>query len=307
MAGESPILLLGKTGQLGRELCRALAPLGPISALGREDLDLGTPERIRDGIRKIRPALIVNAAAYTAVDRAEDEPDLAWAVNAVAPGILAEEAKALDVPLVHYSTDYVFDGRGAAADEGGGLRPYRETDPPDPINHYGRSKLAGEQAIQAAAPGHLIFRTSWLYAAHGRNFLQSILKQAREKPVLTVVSDQIGSPTCAHLVAEATARILSQTWARDGTQGLRDRGGLYHMAAAGRTSWHGFAEAIVARARAKEPGAIKARAIEQTSTAALDLRAQRPRFSALDCTALREASGIALPDWKEQLDLCLDS
>ncbi len=307
MAGGPPILLLGKTGQLGRELGRALAPLGPISALGREDMDLGTPERIRDGIREILPALIVNAAAYTAVDRAEDEAELAWAVNAVAPGILAEEAKALDVPLVHYSTDYVFDGRGAAAGEGGSRRPYRESDSPNPVNEYGRSKLAGEQAIQEGGPAHLIFRTSWLYAAHGRNFLQSILTQAREKPALSVVSDQIGSPTWARLVAEATARILSQTWARDGARGLKDGGGLYHMAAAGRTSWHGFAEAIVARARAKAPGAIKARTIEETSTAALDLRAQRPRFSALNCTALRETFGIALADWKEQLDLCLDS
>ncbi len=192
MASGPPILLLGKTGQLGRELCLALAPLGPISALGRADMDLGTPERIRDGIRELRPALIVNAAAYTAVDRAEDEAELAWAVNAVAPGVLAEEAKALNVPLVHYSTDYVFDGRGAAG-EGGSRRPYREADPPDPINHYGRSKLAGEQAVQAAGPAHLILRTSWLYAAHGANFLQSILTQAREKPVLSVVSDQIGS------------------------------------------------------------------------------------------------------------------
>ncbi len=307
MAGGPPILLLGKTGQLGRELCFALAPLGPISALGREDLDLGTPERIRDGIREIRPALIVNAAAYTAVDRAEDEAELAWAVNAVAPGVLAEEAKALNVPLVHYSTDYVFDGRGEVVGRGGGPRPYREADPPGPLNHYGSSKLAGELAVQAAGPAHLILRTSWLYAAHGRNFLQFILKQAREKPVLSVVSDQIGSPTWARFVAEATARILSQTWVQHGVQGLRDRGGLYHMAAAGRTSWHGFAEAIVARARAKDPGAIKARTIEEASTAALDLRAQRPRFSALDCTALREAFGIAPPDWKVQLDLCLDA
>jgi dTDP-4-dehydrorhamnose reductase len=270
-------------------------------------MDLGAPERIREGIRELRPALIVNAAAYTAVDHAEDEPDLAWAVNAVAPGILAEEAKALNAPLVHYSTDYVFDGRGAAAGEGGGPRPYRESDPPGPLNHYGRSKLAGEQLIQAAGSAHLIFRTSWLYAAHGRNFLQSILKQAREKPVLTVVSDQIGSPTWVRWVAESTARILSETWARDGAEDLGEKGGLYHMAAAGWTSWHDFAEAIIARARAEEPGAIKARAIEQASTAALNLRAQRPRFSALDCTALREAFGIALPDWKQQLDRCLNA
>ena len=165
--------------------------------------------------------------------------------------------------------------------------------------------MAGEQAIQAVGPAHLIFRTSWLYATRGPNFLQSILKQAREKRELTVVSDQIGSPTWARLVAEATVRILSQTWARDGAQDLKDRGGLYHMSAAGWTSWHGFAEAIVEWARAKEPDSIKARTIEETATAEFHLRAQRPRFSVLDCTALRETFGIALPDWKDQLDLCL--
>lgn len=301
-----PILLLGKTGQVGWELRRTLAPVAPVMALGRQDIDLGQPDQIRGTIREIDPSLIINAAAYTAVDRAEEERDLAWAVNAVAPGILAEEAKRLKIPLVHYSTDYVFGGRLEGASGTGDRQPYRESDAPCPLNEYGRSKLAGDRAIQSVDPPHLIFRTSWVYSMRGRNFLLAIRKQAREKSELTVVSDQIGSPTWARLIAEATAQILSQTSAGDLGQHIKDRSGLYHMSAAGRTSWHGFAEAILERARLREAETIKAETVEEISTEQLNLRAERPQFSALDCSNLRETFGVVLPDWSLQLDLCLD-
>ena len=294
-----PILLLGRDGQLGWELRRALAPLGPVLALGRGDVDLADGGRVRACVRDAAPALIVNAAAYTAVDGAEDEEALALAVNGTAPGILAEEARRLGVPLVHYSTDYVF---GGDADRS---QPYDESAAPAPVNAYGRSKLAGEAAVRAVGPAHLILRTSWIYAARGRNFLRTMQRLAGERDELRVVDDQIGSPTWARALAEATALILARCGAPQDTTGLAERGGLYHLAAAGSVSWHGFAQAIVDRLPTGEAPHPPVTVVPIT-TAEYPTPAARPAYSVLDCTAAARTFGIALPPWQEQLALCLD-
>ena len=296
-----PILLLGAAGQIGWELARTLAPLGPVVALSRAEIDLASAEAIRDRVRTTAPGLIVNAAAYTAVDRAEREPDLATAVNGTAPGVLAEEAKRLRVPLVHYSTDYVFDGRPPAGADGA-ARPYVESDPAAPINVYGLSKLAGEQAIRAVAPIHLILRTSWIYAARGRNFLDTMRRLAAERDEVRVVADQTGGPTWARMVAEATAQILAATWGAAGPDGLADRGGTYHLSASGATSWHGFAAAIFAAMAASGARVPRLTAI---TTADYPTPAARPAYSVLDGSALACAFGLALPPWPDQLALCL--
>ena len=220
---------------MGWELQRSLAALGDVVATNRHELDLRDSTAIRRTVREARPDIIVNAAAYTAVDNAESEPDIAMQVNAIAPGILAEEAKRLGALLVHYSTDYVFDGSKKS--------PYKEEDAPNPLSVYGRTKLDGEQAIAASKCRHLIFRTSWVYSSRGRNFLLTILKAAREKPELRVVDDQFGAPTSSVAIADATARVLQVT----GPQGL------YHMTAGGRTSWFGFAQAILRNAAISTP------------------------------------------------------
>ena len=296
-----PILLIGKTGQIGWELERTLAQLGPLVVPGRADIDLARPDSIRHRVREIGPKLIVNAAAYTAVDLAESETEAAMAINGTAPGVLAEEAKRLGVPLVHYSTDYVFDGRPRRGPDGN-ARPYVETDEVGPINAYGRSKLAGEQAIRAVAPVHLIFRTSWVYAARGRNFLKTIQRLAAEREELRVVSDQIGSPTWARVVAEATAQILAATWSGSGPGDLSDKGGLYHFSAAGSTSWYGFAEAIFA---AETAVGNRVPRVEPISTDEYSLPAKRPAYSVLDSGALAQTFGVSLPPWQHQLSLCL--
>ncbi len=285
----APILLIGRNGQIGRKLCEALAPLGALEALDRAALDLADPDSIRDTVRRIAPGLIVNAAAYTAVDKAQEEAGLAMAVNAVAPGILAEEAKRLGAPLVHYSTDYVFDGTAS--------RPYRETDATNPLGEYGRSKLAGEEAIRAVGPIHLILRTAWVYAMHGHNFLLTIQRLAREREELRIVGDQRGAPNWAGGIATATAAILAQG-------GLAEKSGLYHLAAAGETTWHGFAEAIVAALR--ETGEeVRTTRVAPIATADYPTPAARPAYSVLDCSKLRETFGVTLPDWRESLSACL--
>lgn len=289
MTADGPILLLGRDGQLGTALRRALAPLGPVVALGRAELDLADADSIRARIRAASPSLIVNAAAYTAVDQAETEPDLAMAVNGTAPGVLAEAAKRHAVPLIHYSTDYVFDGEG--------VRPYRETDRTGPINVYGRSKLAGEAAIRAVGPVHLILRTSWVYSARGRNFFTTMLRLATERDELTVVADQTGAPTFAGDIANATARILMQA------DRITDRAGLYHLSASGETTWHGFAEAIVAGARAKDMSVV-AQKVVPIASADYPTPALRPRYSMLDNTLVETAFGIVMPDWRDGLDRC---
>ena len=221
------ILLSGRNGQVGRELERSLAPLGEVIATDRAMLDLADAEAIRRMVRETKPGVVVNAAAYTAVDRAESEPEAAMRINGTAPGVFAEEAGRLGALLVHYSTDYVFDGTKAT--------PYVEEDPTHPLNVYGRSKLEGERAIHASGCRHVVLRTSWIYSARGSNFLRAILRRAREQSELRVVNDQIGAPTSAAAIARATALILGRTGPE----------GVFHASASGQTSWHGFAEAIV--------------------------------------------------------------
>jgi len=269
------ILLTGRNGQVGWELQGALAPLGELTALGRAELDLGDAGRIRDAVRTTKPDVVVNAAAYTAVDKAEAERDLAFAVNAVAPGILADEAKRAGALLVHFSTDYVFDGTKGS--------PYTETDPTCPINVYGASKLEGERSIAASGCRHLILRTSWVYGPRGNNFMLTMLRLARERPELRVVDDQVGAPTSSLAIARATAQLL-----RPGA------GGLYHLSAAGETTWCGFARAIFARAGIATP--VLAIRTEDYPTPA-----RRPRNSRLDCSRLRKDFDVALAPWEDQL------
>jgi dTDP-4-dehydrorhamnose reductase len=296
------ILLIGATGQIGWELQRALASLGPVKAPGRDRLDLADRDQLRRCVRDIVPDLVINAAAYTDVDGAEANEDLAMAVNAEAPGILAEEARRLDIPLVHYSTDYVFGGVPAAASEN---RPYREDDPTSPINTYGRSKLAGERAIQAVAGPHLIFRTSWIYAARGSNFLRTMQRLARDRDELRVVEDQTGAPTWARMVAEATLQALARCWAPGDADPLSGSGGLYHLSATGQATWHAFAEAILRHALEADDRNVRARRVVPIPSSAFPRPARRPAYSVLDNSAVCEAFDIRLPHWHSQLDLCL--
>lgn len=290
-----PILLLGREGQLGWELARTLAPLAPILGLAHADLDLAEPDAIRSVVRATRPRLIVNAAAYTQVDKAETEPELAMAINGTAPGILAEEAKRVGAALVHYSTDYVFDGAGD--------RPWREDDPVAPLNAYGASKLLGEQAVAATGAPHLIFRTAWVYADRGRNFLKTMQRLAVERDELRVVDDQRGSPTWARLIAEATALVLAAAGCGDdGSSALAERGGLYHLTATGETTWCGFAEAIIA---ASAPPDRRPARVVGIATRDYPTPAKRPAYSVLDCGRLTQSFGIRLPDWRDGLMLCL--
>jgi dTDP-4-dehydrorhamnose reductase len=290
-----PILLLGRDGQLGFELARALSTQGDLVAWGRAELDLARPEAIARRIAALAPGLIVNAAAYTAVDAAEDDEDTAFVVNAAAPAALARAARAGDAALVHFSTDYVFDG--AARD-----RPRREDDPVAPLGVYGRSKLAGEEEIRASRCVHLIVRTAWVYGNRGRNFLLTMRRLGRERARLAVVDDQIGGPTWSRLLAEATAQILAQTWLTSGTAGVEDVAGTYHLACAGATSWHGFARAIFAALAAAGETVPR---LDPIPTASYPTRARRPAYAVLDCGKARRTFGIALPDWEAALGLCL--
>lgn len=280
------ILLTGRNGQVGWELQRALAPLGEVTALDREHLDLADADAIRGAIRAVSPDIIVNAAGYTAVDLAETEAALAMRINATAPGVMAEEARTRGIQLVHYSTDYVFDG----AKEG----PYTEDDTAAPLNAYGRSKLAGEQAIRTTGCRHLIFRTSWVYGLRGKNFLRTILRLAEERAELRIVDDQFGAPTWSRLIAEATALALA---------GPGQPEGLYHLASGGHTSWHGFVERILdlsRNLRTREP------VLTAIPTREYPLPAVRPRNSRLACDRLAHEASIQLPDWRHGLALCLD-
>ncbi len=288
------ILLTGKNGQVGWELQRTLAAFGEVITLGRGEMDLAKPETIRACIRKIKTDIIVNAAAYTAVDKAESEPELAMAINGVAPGIMAEEAKRVGVPLVHYSTDYIFDGKKPGA--------YSEEDAPNPASVYGRSKLAGENAIRASGADHLIFRTSWVFAARGTNFLTTILRLAGEREELRVVADQFGAPTWARLVAEVTALALQQDIAR--RKSSRFDSGTINITAAGETSWHGFASAIITAAR--ERGAtLKCSKVVPITSAEYPLPAARPANSRLSGTKLAQRYGLEMPGWDCSMHLCL--
>ena len=284
------ILITGSTGQLSRELQLALAGEGKVLALGHKLLDLAEPAQIRRQVRLLRPDLIINAAAYTAVDPAQDDRDRAFAVNAIGPGVLAEEAAALGVPLIHYSTDYVFDGRKNG--------PYSEEDVPAPLSVYGASKLAGEQAIQAVGGDHLILRTSWVYSLHGRNFLLTMRHLLQERDALSVVDDEIGAPTWAGMIAQVTAEIVRKR--RSGSGGP---GGLYHLTASGETSWYGFACHIAQHLQSQ--GLLRAR-IEPTRSADYPTAAQRPLNSRLNCARLQRDWQITLPSWETALQQCLN-
>lgn len=291
------ILLLGKDGQVGWQLQRSLAPHGRVVACGRAECDLSDLDLIRSMVREIKPSVIVNATAYTAVDKAESDVGLAQRVNAEAPGVLAEEAVRLGSLLVHYSTDYVYGGTKAT--------PWVETDPTNPQNVYGATKLAGEAAIRAVGCQSLIFRTSWVFGARGGNFVKTILRLARDKESLDVVDDQIGSPTPAALIATVTGVVLAMLWRGQRLDSGENR--LYHLAAARPVSWCEFARTIVALAGVM-PGfdlRLKADAIRAITTAEYPTPARRPANSRLDCTRLETDFGLQMPDWQPYLERML--
>ncbi len=283
------ILITGQHGQVSRELQRRLQGLGELIVLGRDQLDLANIEQIRQQVRSHRPDLIINAAAHTAVDQAESEPDAAFAINAIAPGILAEEAKSLGIPLIHYSTDYVFDGSKPA--------PYTEADAPNPLGVYGQSKLAGEQAIAAVGGAHLILRTSWVYSSHGKNFLLTMQRLLQEKPHLRIVADQIGAPTWAGTIANST-RALIERW----QAGQAGAWGVYHLTAQGETSWFGFAQAIGEHLRAEGKACAE---LEAIPSSAYPTPARRPLNSRLDCSRLHQQWQVSQPLWQDALRECL--
>ena len=281
------ILVTGRTGQIGWELQGALAPLGTVIALDRRAMDLASPDSIRRAIRDAEPEIIVNAAAYTEVDKAESEPDLAMKVNGVAPGIMAEEAKRLGAILVHYSTDYVFDGELD--------RPYVEDDPPNPVNAYGKTKLAGELAVAAVGGRHLILRSSWVYSARGSNFVLTVLRLAREKPELAMVDDQTGSPTWARALAEATAELLRR---KDRVLG---HSGVYHLAASGHASRYEFSNDVIRIMRdvcGEAGGWAKVRPI---SSGEYPLPARRPRNPVMSQDKVKRILGVEMTHWKDEL------
>ncbi|MBM3358530.1 MAG: dTDP-4-dehydrorhamnose reductase [Betaproteobacteria bacterium] len=281
------ILLAGKTGQLGSELVVALGPLGHVVATGREEMDLANPDSIRRAIRDAKPAIIVNAAGYTTVDKAEAEPDLAMQVNGVAPGILAEEAKHVGAALIHYSTDYVFDGERKEL--------YTEEDAPNPVNVYGKTKLAGERAIESAGGVYIILRTSWIYSSGGPNFVLAILRLAREKKELGVVNDQTGSPTRARRLAEASADLL-----RCG-EAIREQSGIYHLSAMGHTSRYEFARAIIGAMRELTGSSDGWATIKPITSDQYPLPARRPPHPVTDKTKIKQVFGIEMPRWEDQL------
>lgn len=290
------ILLTGCNGQVGWELGRALLPLGEVITSNSSQINLSDLDGLRRAVQKYSADVIVNAAAYTAVDKAETEKDLAFLVNAEAPGVLAEQAKQTGALLIHYSTDYVFDGTKISA--------YAEDDVPNPANIYGQSKLAGEKAIQATGADYLILRTSWVYAARGHNFLKSILRLAAEREELNIVADQIGAPTWARLIAETTAHILRQSLLERHQGDFNS--GLYNLTSTGETSWHGFAQMIVDYARQQENQTLKNRIINPIPTKDYPLPAKRPANSRLSTDRLEQHFGLKMPAWDQALKLCME-
>lgn len=288
------ILLLGSQGQIGWELERSLSTLGKVLAFDRTSLNLTDFNKLRTVIRDIAPHVIVNGAGYTAVDKAEKEPELAMAINAEAPTILAEEAKSLNAIFIHYSTDYVFDGEHT--------HPYRENDATRPLNVYGSSKLAGEKGIQSIGGNYFIFRTSWIYAARGKNFFLTMLKLAQEKPELRIVNDQIGAPTWSRLVAEATSQVLAFCLEKENSS---VPWGIYHMTAKEETTWYGFAMAIFNRYQ-EQNADFKIPQIVGIPTCDYPVPATRPRFSVLSNQKLSDTFDISLPSWEKGLELCMD-
>lgn len=285
------ILLIGANGQLAWELLSCLQTLGDVVVASRNSInyiDLADADSIRAIIGKLQPNIIVNAAAYTAVDQAEQEPELAAAINGTAPGILAEEAKRIQALLIHYSTDYVFNGNNTTA--------YTETDPVDPLGVYGSTKLAGEQAIEAVAGKYLIFRTAWVYGLHGNNFLLTMQRLAKERDELKIVADQIGAPTWSRLIAEATAQIIAQI--ESPLYEIETKSGIYHLTCGGTTNWYEFAKAILASSNTN---------LLPINTADYPTPAKRPAYSVLSNQKLINTFGIRLPDWNQALSVCLNS
>ncbi len=300
---KSRILLIGKNGQIGAELASLLPQLGDLTALDHQRLDLSKPDQISKVIREMRPQLIINAAAFTNVDQAETHEQEAFAINAEAPRLMAEEAKRIGALLVHYSTDYVFDGTKTS--------PYEEGDKTSPIGAYGRSKLAGEKAIQEVGPAHLIFRTAWVYGLRGRNFLLTVLRLATEREELRIVHDQIGAPTWSREIAKGTFAVLSKLANRNELT-KTDLNGIYHITAAGQGSWYEFTEAILSEASSSGPGApwfervtggrsLIARCVTPIRSAEYVTAAKRPAFSVLSNLKLQETYGVELPPWRTQL------
>jgi dTDP-4-dehydrorhamnose reductase len=300
-ASELNIVVVGRTGQVARDLQILLPSLGSVSCVGRPEIDLNEPDSIREVIRHRRPNVLINAAAYTAVDRAESEPDLAMKINAEAPGIMAEEAKRLGSLLISYSTDYVFDGRK--------LTPYVESDEPNPLNVYGASKLAGDRAIEAVGGSYIIFRTSWVYSATGRNFLNTILKLATEREELRVVDDQIGAPTWSRDIAAATTQVIRQSTAtaspvagQNATNLPGDGRGIYNLTAEGSVSWCGIAVAIMEEVKKHRESHSRLAAITPIPTSQYPTPAQRPLNSRLLNNKVHETFGVLLPPWRESLN-----
>jgi len=287
------ILLLGKNGQVGSDLQPLLVEFPEVLATDRASLDLTRPDMIRECVRSFRPDVIVNAAAYTAVDRAETEPDLAAAINATAPGILAEEAAKSRSLLVHYSTDYVFDGVKP--------EPYLESDPVNPLNVYGKTKAAGEEAIRSTGCNHFIFRTSWVYSPRGSNFFLTILRLAREKDELKIVDDQIGTPTSSRWIAQTTVQALRR-WLPGDTSIPREIGGTYHLTAAGYVSWFGFASEIISQCAYQS---LRVRRLIPTSSSQYPSPARRPLNSRLNCSKIEDVFDIERPDWRVHLSSIL--
>jgi dTDP-4-dehydrorhamnose reductase len=286
------ILLFGKNGQVGWELRRTLAPLAQVTAVDYPEINFTVPAVLRALVNSTNPSVVVNAAAYTAVDKAETETELCRQVNAVAPGVLAEAAKKIGALMVHYSTDYVFDGTNTL--------PYVETDAPNPLGAYGRSKLEGDRAVKASGADHLIFRLCWVYGARGQNFMLTMQRLAREREKLRVVGDQLGCPTWSRMIAETTALALKQVLAGADRSAYN---GEYHLAAFGQTSWHGFASRIIELMPEAER---KCRAVEQITTPEYPTPAKRPANSVLDCGKLQKTFGLRLPHWETSLRQVLD-
>lgn len=281
------ILLFGKVGQVGWELRRTLAPLARVTCIDYPDVDFTRSDSVRGAITAAAPDVIINAAAYTAVDKAESELALATQINADAPGIMAEEARKRGALLVHYSTDYVFDGTKTT--------PYVETDVPNPLGAYARTKHAGDEAIRAAGCDHLIFRLCWVYGARGANFMLTMQRLAREREKLRVVADQVGCPTWSRMIAETTAQSLLQVRQADDARRLS---GTYHLCSSGQTSWHGFAKAII---DLMPPETRKCREVEAITTAEYPTPTKRPAYSVMSAAKLERAFGLRLPDWHESL------
>jgi len=285
------ILVFGRVGQVGWELRHKLACFGPVTSVEYPEVDFSRPDTIRAAVREAVPTVIINAAAYTAVDKAETAPEPAWAINATGPGLIAEEAKRLNALMIHYSTDYVYDG--------GKEGPWVETDSTGPLNVYGQTKLAGDQAIAASGCDHIILRTSWVYGARGANFLLTMLRLARERAELRIVDDQTGSPTTSECIAQATAQILAQVLA-PGSGGIAGRSGVYHLTSAGQTTWFGFAQQFLSSL----PDCPK---LTPITTSEYPVPAKRPVNSVLNCQKIADTFGVQMPDWKDALNLVLDT